>query len=861
MADTDGSVRLGVDLDIDGAKKDARSLGDTLKQMGGQLASAFRSADKAQQKAASTAAKANEAMKKQEIVLQSLKDKYDQFKSGDVAPKGLNRMETDARNAEKEFNKLCDRMDQARAKVDSLDFGLDTEQLRQARAELAGIEQEVALAGARADELKAKLEAARMNPEAAPDAQKLASEIGLAEEKLSRLKKESDAAAAAAEKLNKKFFDLPKYIKSAAAGIAGLGKKSLSVFGSIGGAIKKAFSRAGKDTNSFGKLATNMFSRLKGVILSAFIFNAVSKGLRELTSYLGSVISTNREFTNSLAVTKGNLLTAFQPILDVIMPALSTLGSGLVYVTGLLMQFVSLLTGKSIAQMQSSAKATNKQAQAIKNVGKEAKKARNELYPFDEIIKQTAENADGGGGGSGLDEHPVFEAPKFDMPAWIKEISLEIKAGNWEQAGKTLADALNGVVEKVDFDGLGEKIGMGLQKAFEFGLGFLRNIDTQSIGAGVAAIVNGIFGNLSGETFGASIGAFWNRVVDLVYGFVTKTDWSGIGKWLADAFNGLFKEFDFVKLGVTIGEFVKGVIALVSEFVLNTDWEEVGHSFWEVLTGIDWTGIVEDMALLLGRAIGGMGKLLWGFIKDAAADIGDYFHDEIEAAGGNIPLGLWNGIIKGLGNIGAWLWQHIGKPIVDGFCEMFGIHSPSTVFEAFGEYLIGGLVNGIKNTLSKITEIISSIKTMFTNGFKGIFNGIITIVENAINWIIGGLNKLSFSTPDWIPGIGGKHFGVNISKAKLPRLATGDVVQPNKEFLAVLGDNKTEQEVVSPLSTIREAVRAEMGGDELLSLLREMLDAVRAGKVVVFGRKEVGDFVIDELGRRARSSGKAVIPV
>lgn len=889
MADTDGSVKLGVDLDIDGAKKDAKTLGSTLKEMGSLFASAFQSADKAQQKAASTAAKANEAMKKQEIVLRSLKDKYDQLKNGEVSPKGLKQAEADARKAEKEFNRLCDQLDQAKSKVDMLDFGMNTDQLRQAKAEVEALSQEVSAAALKADKLRAHVETIRLNPEAAPEVAKLSSEISLAEEKLNRLKNEAEAASAAADNLNKKIFELPKFIKSAASaisgfgkkalsvfgtigsgiksvasGISGFGKKAFSVFGSIGGSIKKVFSGAKRDAGSFGKFANNMFTRLKGVILSAFIFNAVSKGLRELTSYIGSVIRTNREFMNSLAITKGNLLTAFQPILDVIMPALSILGNGLAYVTGLLVQFVSLLTGKSISQMQAAAKATNKQAQAIKNVGKEAKKARNELYPFDEIIKQTAEDTDSAGSG-GFDELPVFEPPKFDMPAWIKEISLEIKAGNWEQAGETLADALNGMVDKVNFDGIGERIGQGLQSAFEFGLGFLRNIDTESIGASIAATVNGIFGNLSGETVGASIGAFWNRVVDFFYGIATQTDWSGIGQWIADAINGLFNEFDFGKLGETvgktasgivallgemvrgtdwaavgqsvgdgingvfenfdfenfgktIGDTVKGIISLLSNIITTTDWEEVGHSFWEMLTGIDWSGIVYDMAQLLGEAIAGMGLLLWGFIKDAVSDIGDYFSEKIEECGGDVGAGLLKGILDGIGNIGDWVWDNIVSPFVGGLDKM---------------------LPGVKDSL----------------------NGVIQGFEDAINWIVNGINKIRFTVPEWVPGIGGRWFGFNLKQARLPRLATGDVVQPGKEFLAVLGDNKTEKEVVSPLSTIREALRAEMGGDELLSLLREILDAVRAGKVVVFGRKEVGDFVIDELGRRARSSGKAVIPV
>lgn len=55
-----------------------------------------------------------------------------------------------------------------------------------------------------------------------------------------------------------------------------------------------------------------------------------------------------------------------------------------------------------------------------------------------------------------------------------------------------------------------------------------------------------------------------------------------------------------------------------------------------------------------------------------------------------------------------------------------------------------------------------------------------------------------------------------IPHLKIPRLAMGTVVPPSQgEFLAMLGDNKRETEVVSPLSTMKQAlseVLSEYGG-------------------------------------------------
>ena len=95
-------------------------------------------------------------------------------------------------------------------------------------------------------------------------------------------------------------------------------------------------------------------------------------------------------------------------------------------------------------------------------------------------------------------------------------------------------------------------------------------------------------------------------------------------------------------------------------------------------------------------------------------------------------------------------------------------------------------------------------------GFEGAINGIIYAFESMINWIVDGLNKISIKIPKWVPGIGGETWGVNIPRATLgrvsiPRLAQGAVIPPNKEFLAVLGDQKKGTNIETPLSTMVDA--------------------------------------------------------
>lgn len=123
----------------------------------------------------------------------------------------------------------------------------------------------------------------------------------------------------------------------------------------------------------------------------------------------------------------------------------------------------------------------------------------------------------------------------------------------------------------------------------------------------------------------------------------------------------------------------------------------------------------------------------------------------------------------------------------------------------------------------KFSEAWKKVKDVFSSGgkvFDGIKDGILNSLKSVINGLISGINKV-IATP--FNGInsalkkirdisiaGIQPFANRISLInvpQIPKLATGTVVPANYgEFLAVLGDNKRETEVVSPLSTIKQAL-------------------------------------------------------
>lgn len=185
-----------------------------------------------------------------------------------------------------------------------------------------------------------------------------------------------------------------------------------------------------------------------------------------------------------------------------------------------------------------------------------------------------------------------------------------------------------------------------------------------------------------------------------------------------------------------------------------------------------------------------------------------------------------------------------------------------------------GLWDGIRNAASSawqaIKETFQGAKEWFDNnvvnpieeGFKSFINNLIGFVEGfanffirGINGIIGAINNISISVPDWVPGIGGKTFGFNLPKIEeiqLPRLATGAVIPPNREFLAVLGDQQNGTNIEAPAELIRQIMRSELQNSAYGNREEAVLevDGQQFGKLIYrYGNKENQRIGVSLVGR------------
>lgn len=97
---------------------------------------------------------------------------------------------------------------------------------------------------------------------------------------------------------------------------------------------------------------------------------------------------------------------------------------------------------------------------------------------------------------------------------------------------------------------------------------------------------------------------------------------------------------------------------------------------------------------------------------------------------------------------------------------------------------------------------------------KGILNGLVSIVEGIINGMITALNGFTSGLNSIVSTIGdvlGQSWNIpTIPKVKLPRLAQGAVLPPNREFLAVLGDQKNGKNLEAPEGLFRQIVSEEL---------------------------------------------------
>ena len=298
------------------------------------------------------------------------------------------------------------------------------------------------------------------------------------------------------------------------------------------------------------------------------------------------------------------------------------------------------------------------------------------------------------------------------------------------------------------------------------------------------------------------IGKYWNEAWESV-----KTVWKAHGQPIFDGINKAFKN---------MGDILKNVWELFlkpvwDNFMQSLDW------LWEQHLKPLWDNVLEFVASLVECAT--------NVYNNAIAPIVKWVQGYLYPILANTINTIWN-IISDV----AGFFMDIISSIIQACTGVT-------------EFLSGVFTLDFQRAFDGLQEITNSFANAGIALFEGavniiidLINGMINGVVTGINVVINALNSISFDIPDWVPLVGGKHFGVNLSpltapqipKLSIPRLATGTVIPPNREFLAVLGDQTQGTNIEAPLETIKQAFREALA--ESGSSGRQMTVVLQVGR-------------------------------
>lgn len=590
---------------------------------------------------------------------------------------------------------------------------------------------------------------------------------------------------------------------------------------------------AAKAGDAFKKMGKKIAQAAKRIL----VFQTLYKVLASIKNVLGDILMSDDEFKQDWEELKAAFYAAAYPIVNLIVPALKWIVEKVRDWAISIGQIAAYLQGMTYSELVDQAEASKKTADNYEDVAESAEDVSKSLAGFDKIeIFKTGESAssnasDTYGGFENLKQYDT-SGEKSMLDELIKAIGgalaaiglilLFCGAVGWG-IGFIIAGAEIWSVSETSVDTYSENevidailkieaivsialvaIGLILFKkgAFAWGLGFI-------IAGAASYSVSEIWGSEFSES----------KVTDM-----TAKIMLSIGAALAAigliliVFGQLAWGIPFLIAGA--GAFIAGAAA--------AKWDEMPEKTRNMISII--MGIVGPALLVLGIIL---------CVTGVALGIGV----ALIAAGAATLVGAvalnWNSIattVKSVFNsILNWVKTY-GLLVVGIILCLTGVALP------FGISLIykwakdnAGKVDLADAILSKVKSVWQAIKDFWNKniaqiftltwwknlaikagngliaGFEGAINGIITAFENMLNWVTDGLNKISIDIPDWVPGIGGDTWGIDIPRTALgrvniPRLASGAVIPANREFLAVLGDQKSGTNVEAPLSTIEQAV-------------------------------------------------------
>ena len=749
---------------------------------------------------------------------------------------------------------------------------------QQQRVKLLG--DSYAASAKKSDELSAQLgKAVQDFGRTSTEAQKAAQALDRQEQSTAKAKAEYLNAQAALNKMNSEFTSLSGKVNQAKSPLENL----TSVISSQEGELQQLKMQYANAVLEFGKgssSAKRLASEIKD--LSGDL-NANKAKLKEAETGVDSLgdefDDAGRQAASFGDIVGGSLLG------NVLSDALSEIGSALSGLAGEAVSAADSLTkfestmdfagydSKAIqeaeAAMQDYASRTVYDLETVSNTV--AQLAANGVPDF-ERLTEAAGNLNAVAGGNADTFQSV--AMVLTQTAGAGKLTTE----NWNQ----LADAIpgaSGVLQQAMLDAgaytgnFREAMEAGEISAEEFNNAIMQlgSSDAATQAAESVSTVEGAVGNLQATISDIMTSLLADGGTELITGFINSitAGFQRFGEWVAankdqiiefgqTAFNGIMAFGQFI---IDNWEFIVTALSAIAGGIVAMQLVKFYTDITNVVNGVT---TLSQTFPLLGNAI----SLLQN------------------------PVFLVGAAIVGLVTLFATKGDEIQDILdeVDDFMQNVFATDFTNIFGPVLGNVLNGFLAGAQGTFNSLLQILNGIidfvRGVFTGNwqrawqgvrdiFGGIFNGLIALVKAPVNAIIGilngligglnsmidGLNRIQISIPDWVPGIGGNTFGINIGKiGNIPYLASGGIIrrgsaivgEAGPELMSVMG-NRT---IVQPL-TGANAVRA-MGteADD-----RRIVNAINAAAASIVravaengGDLVVGDDVIYRSYNRARQS-------
>ena len=599
----------------------------------------------------------------------------------------------------------------------------------------------------------------------------------------------------------------------------------------------KSTATAGKSTTMAGeaqiaatavartsKAVGQLGRRLAGIVSGALVFNLISSALRSVVNVMGTTIAKTNGVSTALGKLKGAAATAAAGLASALSPAIIGLLNLLTSLINGFLRLLSLLTGKSISSMKQTAKGINAVGSAAGSTSKQADKAKRSLAGFDEIERLDAKTGSSGGANYNFDN---VASPLSGLTDKLKnfwstfQTLLAPSVAAWSAAWEQIRNAASAVWPEVQ------------QAALAFWNEGLSPLLTYLSGTFAPGVINAF-----SEAFAPIVGGVASTAIYVLADLFT---WAcGIG---TDAINGvlipaldlLLQIWQDLMSGIKTAWDTYGQPLMDGVILAFQNLEDLATLLWETIV----KPILQNLISVLQQLWSSHLKPLWDDILLLVASVASCLLD------------LWNNL---LAPVAKWIIATFGPAFAEVFnaiADVVGVAVGAiadaidlaiVVLRGLADFLSAvfrgnwdAAWHAIGNTVNTVWDKMTNAIKTAVNGIIGFINRMISAVVTGINTVINALNGLSFDLPDIF---GGGHVGFNISTLtapQIPYLAQGAVIPANREFLAVLGDQRSGTNVEAPLDTIKQAVAEVMedlqagqmaGFEAVVSVLREILSAV-----------------------------------